>query len=126
MRHAGSCPDPWVTTASVPLLGPQSTRERLDMLTAVARTASEARQQQQARLDEQDTALRAARDEAERTTAAHRLHLKREYKRARGAHAWARVPSNGGSPRPPERELGEPECNTLTVYRTCRYICTKQ
>ncbi|GFR40437.1 hypothetical protein Agub_g1012 [Astrephomene gubernaculifera] len=55
----------------------EASRERLDMLTTLARTASEARAQQQERLDELDVGLRRLRETTEKELMDHRLHLRR-------------------------------------------------
>ncbi|GLC38978.1 hypothetical protein PLESTB_001782000 [Pleodorina starrii] len=54
-----------------------ATRERLDMLTTVARTASEARAQQQERIDELDTELRRLREFTEKELNDHKIRLRR-------------------------------------------------
>ncbi|KXZ44623.1 hypothetical protein GPECTOR_64g117 [Gonium pectorale] len=54
-----------------------ATRERLDMLTTLARTASEARAAQQERIDELDGGLRRLRDATEKELTEHRVHLRR-------------------------------------------------
>ncbi|EFJ47917.1 hypothetical protein VOLCADRAFT_91393 [Volvox carteri f. nagariensis] len=54
-----------------------ATRERLDMLTTVARTASEARAQQQERIDELDTELRRLREFAEKEFNDAKIRLRR-------------------------------------------------
>ncbi|GIL83927.1 hypothetical protein Vretifemale_12614, partial [Volvox reticuliferus] len=54
-----------------------ATRERLDMLTTVARTAAEARAQQQERIDELDTELRRLRDYTEKELNDVKIRLRR-------------------------------------------------